>query len=528
MRNRLTLLRDERGFSMVTVSLMIMVLSAFSAVAFAATNNDVAPSAKDRDAKAAYSAAEAGINYYLFRLNQDKDFWTKCDQVAPPGGGAPNPVVQQWDGPSSGVADTRTGHWRNLPSSSAQYAIEVLHASGFAACDPNNQLSMFNTTNGTFSIRSTGQKNGVRRSVVASFRHRGFLDFLYFTDYETIDPIANPGGPANCAVYRRDGRSSQCPDITFASADAIHGPFHTNDSIVVCGTPTLGRVPPDGGPDNIEISGPNPGYQTSGGCFGGTNPSFSKPPLTGAPTLGMPPTNSTLQSVATPAGTFTGRTIIVFSGANMTVNGGASQAIPANGVIYVKTATAGCGSTYDGTPAYNDSTNCANVYVKGSYSVPITIASDNDIIVTDNLTHTGTTARLGLIPLNFARVYHPVTTDSNGNCINMTAGGTNPNLPGVTTPGQNMNIDAAILSLRHSFIVDNWSCGSPKGNLSVHGAIAQEFRGPVATGGAIITHGYVKDYWYDDRLAYLSPPYFLDPVQSSWRVSRMTEQLPAR
>jgi type II secretory pathway pseudopilin PulG len=514
------LLRDERGFSMVAVTLMIMVLSAFSAVAFATTNNDIAPSAKDQNAKAAYSAAEAGINYYLYHLNQDTTYWTKCDSVPGPGGGDPNPVVQQWSGPPA--ADTRTGHWRNLPGGKAAYAIEVLHATGFAACDPNNQLSMFDTSSGTFSIRSTGQANGVNRSIVASFRHHGFLDFLYFTNYETIDPVANPGGPANCAVWKRDGRSAQCPDITFANNDAIHGPFHTNDQLVSCGTPTLGRVPPDGGPDTIEISNPT---IWGTGC-GGSSPTFSKPPFLGAPILGMPPTNSSLAAVATPAGSFTGRTIITLAGTNMTVNGGASTPIPANGVIYVKGAGA-CPTSYDGTPDYQDSANCANVYVQGTYSVPLTIGSENDIIITGNLTHTST-GRLGLIPTNFARVFHPTALDQNNNCINKATGSTTAPLTGVLTPGQNMTIDAAILTLNHSFIVDNWACGTPKGNLTVNGAIAQKFRGPVATGGISITHGYTKDYWYDDRLAYLSPPYFLDPVQSSWKVSRLTEQLPAR
>lgn len=35
------------------------------------------------------------------------------------------------------------------------------------------------------------------------------------------------------------------------------------------------------------------------------------------------------------------------------------------------------------------------------------------------------------------------------------------------------------------------------------------------------------DYVYNDRLRYREPPYFLDPVQASWRISRETEQVPA-
>ena len=39
--------------------------------------------------------------------------------------------------------------------------------------------------------------------------------------------------------------------------------------------------------------------------------------------------------------------------------------------------------------------------------------------------------------------------------------------------------------------------------------------------------GYTKNYVYDDRLKYRSPPYFLDPVQASWKVNRINEQVPA-
>ena len=40
--------------------------------------------------------------------------------------------------------------------------------------------------------------------------------------------------------------------------------------------------------------------------------------------------------------------------------------------------------------------------------------------------------------------------------------------------------------------------------------------------------GYTKDYRYDDRLQYRSPPFFLDPVAASWHVIRSNEQVPAR
>jgi hypothetical protein len=87
-----------------------------------------------------------------------------------------------------------------------------------------------------------------------------------------------------------------------------------------------------------------------------------------------------------------------------------------------------------------------------------------------------------------------------------------------------VTIEAAILALTHSFVVDNFRCGNVLGKLNVLGAIAQKFRGAVATTKPT---GYTKNYVYDDRLKYRSPPFFLDPVQASWKVNRSNEQVPA-
>ena len=138
----------------------------------------------------------------------------------------------------------------------------------------------------------------------------------------------------------------------------------------------------------------------------------------------------------------------------------------------------------------------------------MTFASTNDIIVTGDVTSTsGSDAVFGLIADNFVRVYHPV----NG-CNN--AVGTL----------QNITIEAAILSLKHSFIVDNHDCGAGLGTLTVKGAIAQCFRGVV---GTTRPSGYLKDHNYDNRLRFRSPPYFLHPVSAAWKVIRTNEQVPA-
>jgi hypothetical protein len=135
----------------------------------------------------------------------------------------------------------------------------------------------------------------------------------------------------------------------------------------------------------------------------------------------------------------------------------------------------------------------------------------------------GTDSLLGLISNNFTRIYHPTTgvpvynsSQDDYDCTN--SGG----------PGPDITIDAAILALAHSFINDQYYCGAATGTLTINGAITQKFRGPMGTGSATsISTGYIKNYNYDDRLRFRSPPKFLDPVRAGWVVQTYTEQVPA-
>ena len=205
-------------------------------------------------------------------------------------------------------------------------------------------------------------------------------------------------------------------------------------------------------------------------------------------------------------------------------------------MIYVSTASSGCGITYTPfNPTYSGDGNCGNVYISGNYTQSLTVASDNDIIITGNLTppvnSSGvptTNALLGLIANDFVRIYHPVNGTRGSTSGACSSGGWgSQDVTNGTGSIYNPTIYAAILAVNHSFIVDNYDCGgeSPSlGTLDVYGAIAQLFRGPVGTGGSGgASNGYVKSYNYDDRLQSEEPPYFLNPVSAQWYVSRETE-----
>jgi hypothetical protein len=502
--------------------LVLLVGGLLVMAAFEATDGDTAVARHDQYYKLAYSAAEAGINFYYYELNSDVNYWTKC-----PAATTAIPINPVSTSSSSQV-------WRALPgNTAAQYSVEVLPATGttLPACTgtaPNKQIAgVLNSTTGTFKVRSTGSYRGVKRSIVATFKRKGFLDFLWFTNYETDDPATYPttqqaSASSKCVMYYRDGRANQtvvdtansrnnttCQDPDFITGDNYQGPMHTNDEFSVCGSPTFGRF----AADSIEMSADTPGWHDT--CSGST-PNFKGTKTFKAPILTMPPSNTSLKSVAQSGGLLlTGTSKIVLSGSTLTVNG-VTKTWPANGVIYVQNGT--CTTTgYDSTENYTHDAGCGDAWVHSTSDVTtdLTIAADNDIIVDGNLKHDDTT-EIGLIANNFVRLYHPVTTDSHGNCINATGSLTNP------------EIDAAILSVTHSWIVDNWACGAPLGTLTVNGAIAQKFRGPVGThSGGTVQSGYLKNYVYDDDLRFRDPPFFLDPIQASWRILGENEQVSA-
>jgi hypothetical protein len=503
----------ERGFTTVTLMGVLMVGGLLVAAGFAAVDPDISLSRQDQDDKQAYGAAEAGLQWYLNALSKDNNYYLKCTAVPAPNASEVAPVNNVWTG-------TGTRKWRTLPNERADYSIELLPAPGKAACDTADQYSMVDPY-GNMRVRATGRSRGKYRSVVATLRRRNFIDFIYFTDFETLDPAAysNPATMTpRCSRYRAGRAGQGCTEIQFIDTDDVQGPFHTNDNVLTCGSPSFGRTVRD----VIEINGP-PGQGFVQAC-GGT------PDVLGtldqpAGSLGMPPSNRALKDVAHPTYRYVGFTVIDFQGTSMLVRNFRkfgdqlmhSVALPPNGVVYAENdpTQGGCTAGYDRSNDYtSQQPGCGDIWVKGNYSADLTIAADNDIVVNGHLDRNSAGLLFGMIANNFVRVYHPVSSDCSNNATGYIA---------------NLRIQAAILALNHSFIVDNWNCGAPTGDLSVDGAIAQKFRGPVGTGsGGSISTGYRKDYEYNDRLRYREPPYFLDPVQASWRIARQNEQTPAQ
>jgi len=517
--------RDQDGVAMITVMMigMVMTLLLVASLSYAIDSQPLAR--RDQDWNAALDAAQAGVDDYLYRLQQDDTYhqWSTANPPATP----PNPAFTGWQ-PIPGTTNEGRFHY-------------------------DVSLAQF-TSQGVIVLTSTGRVRNAMRTVRVNLRRRNFLDYLYATDYESLDPqsgyYADPAtATALCGNYWYAGRdASYCTRIYFASGDVINGPLHSNDQISINGSPRFnGNVTTawTGAMSCPATPGYNWRWYGRAGC--GDTPTFQPGDPQVASVLTLPPSNSTLkaetgQSLGKTGCLYTGPTRITLKdggaaglmdvvspftlpGGNCPV--GSNVALPANGVVYVENVPTSqavtCPPTGNpvGYPIAGDVTTYAcrdgDVFLSGTLRGQLTIGAEHNIVVVANTTYAspavGGSDLLGLIANQFVQVYHPVS-----------AAGTNlPDARNPTATFQDPVIEAAILALGHSFIVQNYTRGALLGTLSVTGTIAQKWRGPVGTSGGT---GYLKNYNYDARLQYSAPPHALDLAQAAFRV-RLWAEIPS-
>lgn len=401
----------EDGFTMLFALLALFVGALLVAAAFSAANGDIKLTKKANLQARAYYAAVAGIERYQYQLTSNPNYWIQCPELGSTA--VPGTTDEKYTYKTLGSAKASSGCSKEKQST-------ILEASGKA--------------NGTFRVLSTGTaefgSTKVERKIVATFSHPGFTKYVYESNYELEDPANFEPEPTYCEhyyTYRKEhSLTGKCPPIEFAPEDAVNGPMHTNDAAAVCaeGTtkPTFGR----NSEDSIEMVEGHYAYP-NGNCS--NSPNIVGKYTEGGATLLPPETDSELLEQA--GLKLSGRTVIKLKSGtpNMmeveTEEGGATVKLPAktfptNGVVYVQNASSGCGVKYN--PFNSDTENdsgCGNVYVSGSYTESLTIASANDVIINGNITTTssGTSkpvgeptggATLGLIAENFVRIYHPV------------------------------------------------------------------------------------------------------------------------
>jgi Tfp pilus assembly protein PilX len=509
-RTKREIARDEAGLAMIIVMTVVMLLTLIPLAIFTQSLQQLPLARHDQDHESALAAAEAGVDDYLNRLNQNNNYWTYSATNAPPD------------------ANQAFTNWVSVPGPQANN--ETFRYTPDTTKTPNS---------GTIYLTSSGKSRNVIRTVKVGIRRQGFLDFLYMTDYEIVDPALS-GDPSSCILHLWEYNSSShsygpntssCTIVYWTDAASLNGPVHTNDGLYVCGSPDFN------GDTDTYYNSPTSQSVSHSTSFGGpgvtanplgcsNSPSFNRnnDPASGA-NLQFPPANTAIRTQAdgTQGGTgclYTGPTTItlhnsgnvgqmdVVSGSTKSTNAGCGPgtnlSLPANGVIYVQSVPSS-----HSDPNYSHCTGTAcngDATVSGTLAGQLTIAAQNDIIINGSLlyhVYPGGTDVLGLIANNNVAIYHPVSGSGN----NQSGSLSNP------------TIDAAILALDHSFFVQNWDQGAPLGNLTVNGVITQEYRGAVGTFSGsppVIRSGYDKAYTYDTRLKYLSPPYFLSPAQSAW------------
>lgn len=584
---------EDGGFALVAVVGAMMVLTAFALTALTFAVSSLRPSRTDQDSKAAVAAAQAGIDEYLSRLDASDNYWTnnnidpnnKAFTTGSPVPGTAGRATFTYRAISTPAVNGRgivrlrsTGASRGVTRSlTAQVQhigfLKYIYYTDVEALDPalyvTDTYVRVNGSSGYTDYNFFSQTYGHAFRYVAKATQLGTACSQYYyagrssgsytssvaMPYYLYDSTAGTYPSGNPYTNSTTVSGFVCTAIQFPGGDVISGPLHSNDALQIVGPALFTNPVTETSWPDVSTPAPTANHRWWGN---GTPSSAGYRPVYGPP-VNLPDTNSDLVKYADPTPpnngpgcTYSGATKITFSGTQMTVlspnttnaqtpsrcldvsnrANPQTKAIPP--MIYVTGATS-CtsGSSTDsgvGYPVAGESTTVGKTtnydcrkgtaYVSGTVSGQVTIGTADDIVITGNLTYqngTGnnSTDAIGLIPNHYVWVYHPV--DSYGNNL-------------LSSSNSVHVIDAGILCVQDSFLVQNWaegaalSDGSTASSLTVNGSISQKFRGPVGTGNEnSIASGYLKNYLYDGRLYYSPPPYFLAPKSAPWTVTQTTD-----
>ncbi|MEJ3404470.1 hypothetical protein WDJ51_06980 [Rathayibacter sp. YIM 133350] len=590
---------DEGGVALVAVIglSMIMLILVTTAVSFSISGYKKART--DQNWDAALAAAYAGADEYGSRLSNDSTYQKYGNPLAPftvamgsastvslPTGANANPAFGLGTGPNT---------WADIAGSAnrASFRYEV----------DNSRYS----STGVIRIRSTGRVGQTTRSVIVDLKQKGFIDFLYYTDLEVMDPQISSMNCINASTGKVDyavmngttdtKHDTDCQEINFAAADTFYGPVQSNDTLRICGAHFTGQVKSAGVLPFVKPSGCADGVYDMGA------------PTASAP-YDFPPTNQQmsrearidLPEVPRPGCMYTGPTTITLTGdgkmnvvspwtkftqpsytaginsakpdscgkiSDLQSTAGATINVPDQNLIWVQNvptsstdpnytsssstpsnfsctgsgATSGWTFTSSTTTIQYPATNevipptssstvpayaCRNgdVFVKGTLKGALTIAAQNFVYVTGDIVYKDQAVDvLGLVGQNAVWVWNPMKSSTN--CTTNSGSRATSCAPLLTDTSR--TIQAAILSVAHTFQVQNYEAAPQRGYLRVLGAISQKYRGTVSKGSTVVggvagvSDGYVKDYHYDTRLRTTAPPKFLTPTSTTYGVTRYTD-----
>jgi len=340
------------------------------------------------------------------------------------------------------------------------------------------------STRPAFAIRSQGASAQRSRTLETVVVPQSFADFLYLTHAEHQPGSGNP--------------------VWFCSADEIDGPLHTNGQVHIMGDPIYGGEVTSawGGPDdNNQNHEPkfmyyNGDYYNHIESSDPSNSPYDEPTFEGGYELGvseieLPNNLNGLKSVAQGDGIYiSGNYEVVLSREN-----------PPGNHMYGYVSYRKPGKRWNDVPI---SSFNGVLYVNGGFSLEgtldgqLTLATNGNITVVNDVVYRGSDDNGPL--------------DGSDDILGMVSG-SSIIIDNNAANRNNCVIHSHMMALT-DVRADNYHSGSPRGTLTLHGGIVQQFRGPVGTGSLVgddivIYTGYEKDYHYDWRLRNMPPPGYL-------------------
>jgi len=467
----IALLKRDNGIAMPVVVAVIAIITLLGFTSVALVENQGSMGKRYEKSESALSVAEAGVYEYLWRLNKDSRFYA-----------TPEGIDFVNDG----------GVPREHEFQNGIYALEITEPT---VADP------------TVKIKSTGWIKGDENSkyaVEVDVRKRRFVQQIYLSG---------------------DEKMLNGDEVWWTTGDVVNGPFHTNGTLNINGTPHFyGRVT-----YSNKINGPSSGSN------------FHEGPPEKVEPLVFPLTNQQLKIQAKYNGYyFDGRTSVMLDGNSIKIKNkdNSVQTITdlKNGVIYV-----------DGSISDNDSytakwnLNTGNAFVSGKLNGRLTIAAANDIYITgyDPTIYDWNSVKYN--PTGGITYYDTTFTfDEFGNVVSYSDGDDMLGLVadqririlhrGWFSERYNTNtsvaldyisIHAAIFALNKCYEFENYTQGDFD-TIKLVGSICQNRRGAVGTFDRYTgdsESGYAhKNYSHDPRMAYDTPPHFLEPTNSGWEI----------
>jgi hypothetical protein len=312
-----------------------------------------------------------------------------------------------------------------------------------------------------YTVVSTGTVDNVARQVRAVLRQETFSQYVYF--------------------------ANQSADIWFITGNRLDGRVHVNGTIHIDGDPWFGMKVTSSQSTMDVRSGSHPTFE------GGYELGVGNIPLP-APADITASLSSEAQSGGVYAGALAGTDAkyeveLARGGAMGTVSYRAYRLV--SGSYQWSGWTTVAVSSTNGIGWFQEP-----IDIKGTLDGEITIGCAENINITDNLWYRESTPGLG--PDQGCDDFLGLVSAKN-----VVVYDTTPNLT-------DCEIMAHMIALNQSFTARNYDTGSPRGNLTIWGGFAQEKIGAVGTFNSShqITHGYNKNYHYDRRLMWHSPPGF--------------------